>query len=304
MWATLRAVSDRELRDTVVDDLAPPSSMLARHEACLVVLYGEDLGRRIPLGPRAAVVVGRTQDCQVVLDDETVSRRHARFASARGRYAVEDLGATNGVHVNDAAVTHARPLDDGDQVRVGRTIFKFLQGGNIEADYHEVIYQLMTNDALTHAHNRRYFEGELARETSRAARYGRPLALVTFDVDHFKAVNDTHGHLGGDEVLRQLGTIVRSLVRREDVFARVGGEEFALLVPEGTLSGAGLLAERLRERIASTPFLVEGRSFTVTCSFGVAFFAAGAVGSPRELVERADAALYAAKAAGRNCVRT
>lgn len=297
-----RAVSEREHRDTLVDTLGPPESTGTADSACLIVLYGEDLGRRLELSPREPVIFGRAADCQVVLDDETVSRRHASIGFARGEYVLEDLGSKNGLFVNDAPCP-SRALRDGDRIQIGRTIFKFLVGGNIESDYHEVIYHLMTNDGLTQAHNRRYFEQQLGREISRAARYARPLALVLFDIDHFKRVNDSFGHLGGDEVLRQLATAVARLVRSEDVFARIGGEEFALLIPEGSKEGATRLAERLRATVEETPFLVEGRPLRVTCSFGVGFLLPDGHSVPRDLMERADSALYAAKSAGRNCVR-
>lgn len=295
-------MTDRTDRETVVDKLAPPSSTFDLGSACLVVIYGEQLGKRLSLDSAAEMTFGRASDCEVVLEDETVSRRHARIVSRYGVYLIEDIGSTNGVCVNNIHVD-SRKLGDGDQVKVGRTIFKFLQGGNIEADYHEVIYQMMTNDGLTRAYNRRYFDQELLRERNRASRYGRPLSLIVFDVDHFKQINDLRGHLGGDEVLRQLAGIVMRLVRREDLFARIGGEEFALLLPEGALSGAAQLAERLRATIAAHEFFVEGQMVRVTCSFGVASLDPQSPGSARDLYERADSALYAAKAAGRNCVR-
>lgn len=301
--ASVALVAEREKRETLIDSLGPPESSLDPGTACLIVLYGDELGRRITLESDAPVTFGRATECQVVLDDETVSRTHARVTRQRGVFEIEDLGSTNGVFINNV-LAPKRTLCDGDQVKVGRTIYKFLHGGNIEADYHEVIYHLMTNDGLTLAYNRRYFEQQLLGELSRAIRYERPLALLMFDIDHFKRVNDTRGHLGGDEILRQLAAAVAQLIRREDVFARIGGEEFALLIPEGTVAGAGILAERLRKMIEDTPFLVEAEPVHVTCSFGLGYLVPDDRSKPKDLYERADSALYAAKAAGRNCVRT
>ncbi|MBM4359405.1 MAG: GGDEF domain-containing protein [Deltaproteobacteria bacterium] len=298
----LQAVGFRDDRETVLDTAGPPPSTSAPGRACLIVLYGDDLGRRLPLAPDAAITFGRASGCEVVLDDATVSRRHARIAFRAGHYILEDFGSTNGVLVNQTRVGEAR-LGDGDQLRIGRTIYKFLQGGNIESEYHEVIYELMTNDGLTRARNRRFFDEELTRETLRATRYRRPLGLVIFDIDHFKKINDAHGHLGGDEVLRALAATVSGQVRREDVFARTGGEEFAVLVPEGTLEGVRLLAERLRRAIEVTAFAHDEVAIPVTCSFGVASSLPDARSAPKQLYERADAALYAAKRDGRNCVR-
>ncbi len=298
---TVRLVADRDDRQTVVDTQGPPPSTSEPGRACLIVLYGEDLGRRLPLAPDDAITFGRASSCEVVLDDATVSRRHAKLVFRGGGYHVEDFGSTNGIQVNHTQVRDHR-LRDGDQLKIGRTIYKFLQGGNIESEYHEVIYELMTNDGLTRARNRRFFDQELARETFRAARYGRTLGLIVFDIDHFKAINDTHGHLGGDEVLRQLAATVSGQVRREDVFARTGGEEFAVLVPEGTLEGVRLLAERLRRTIEEAPFMSDEQPIAVTCSFGVASTRPDSTSNPHDLYERADAALYAAKRDGRNRV--
>ena len=200
------------------------------NEACLVVIYGEDLGRRIALG-HDPVVIGRSSRCEVQLDQESVSRNHCRISHNGRGYLIRDLGSTNGTYVNDELVD-SMDLRDGDQLKIGRTILKFIVGGNIEGQYHEEIYRLMTVDGLTQVHNKRYFDEMLEREVSRARRYSRTFCVILFDIDHFKQINDTYGHLAGDAVLRQLGTIVRNDVRRDDIVARVGGEEFAIITPE------------------------------------------------------------------------
>jgi diguanylate cyclase (GGDEF)-like protein len=267
------------------------------------VIYGDDLGKRMGLGIES-VVYGRDADCDVVLDDERVSRRHAQLLWTGLGFVVKDLGSTNGTFVNNEAIEQ-RPLNDGDQLKIGRTIFKFLHGGSAEAQYHEVIYQLMTNDGLTKAQNKRFFEETLQREISRARRYERPLALLLFDIDHFKAINDEHGHMAGDEVLRQLGARMQESIRREDVFGRIGGEEFALLVPEGTIDGGHLLAERLRMIIERSSFTFEGKSIRVTCSFGVSCLEADDLAPDQAamlMMKTADRRMYAAKNSGRNRV--
>lgn len=297
-------MTEREKRETLVDTLGPPySTSDVGADGFLIVLYGDELGRRIELELDLPALFGRGSDCQFVLEDETVSRRHARLTRERNVFALEDLESTNGIYVNNVRTTR-QDLAHGDQLKIGRTIYKFLCGQNVESSYHEVIYSLMTNDGLTQAYNRRYFEQQLKRELARAIRYERPLALLMFDIDHFKRINDTLGHLGGDEILRQLAATVSQLVRSEDVFARIGGEEFALLMPEGSVAGAGLLAERLRQTIEEAPYLVDGERVKVTCSFGIGYLLPDAQSSTKELYQRADSALYAAKAAGRNCVRT
>jgi diguanylate cyclase (GGDEF)-like protein len=269
-------------------------------EGCLVIIYGDDLGRRVPLGSEPTVL-GRSSKCDVQLDQESVSRNHARISRQRSHYVIRDLGSTNGTYVNDELVDEV-VLRDGDQLKIGRTIFKFIVSGNMEAQYHEEIYRLMTVDGLTELHNKRYFNEAIEREASRSRRYQRTFSLVLFDIDHFKRINDTYGHLAGDSVLRQLGALVRSRVRRDDVPARTGGEEFSVIVPEVGREGALQLAEKLRAAVQSATFRFEGTQIPVTISVGVAEWSEE-MQDPQELVKRADEHLYAAKRGGRNQVR-
>jgi diguanylate cyclase (GGDEF)-like protein len=164
------------------------------------------------------------------------------------------------------------------------------------------LVRLATLDELTGLHNRRFFLRRLGEEAERAARYGSPLSLLLLDIDHFKRVNDTHGHVAGDEVLAALAAVIRATFRRTDVAARYGGEEFCVLLPQTDRTGAEPVAERLRQAFAAKTIDVrEGGQLNVTCSVGVAEF--GPDGSDAHtLLKSADARLYRAKAAGRNRV--
>jgi len=172
----------------------------------------------------------------------------------------------------------------------------------VEASYHEEIYQLATHDALTELCNRRHFAELADKEIARAMRHGRPLSLCILDVDLFKPINDRHGHIRGDEVLRQVAAVLRRHARNDDVAARIGGEEFALLLPECTAADAALLADRLREAVAGTLFAPGGEAQRITVSIGVAALAPQRDTRPA-LMAAADAALYRAKSEGRNRVR-
>jgi two-component system, cell cycle response regulator len=268
-------------------------------EACLVVIYGDDLGRRVPLG-RAPTVFGRSSKCEVQIDQESVSRNHAQVSFDSKTYTIRDLGSTNGTYVNDEIIQEI-DLRDGDQVKIGRTIFKFISGDNIEAAYHEEIYRLMTVDGLTEVHNKRYFQEALEKEASRSRRYDRNFAVIVFDIDHFKQINDTYGHLAGDAVLRQLGTLVRGRVRRDDILARIGGEEFAVVLPEINKEGAVELARKLLDLVERTPFKFENTQIKVTISLGVAEWESS-VATAADLLKLADGKLYEAKRSGRNQV--
>ncbi|HEY8432615.1 MAG TPA: GGDEF domain-containing protein [Sandaracinaceae bacterium] len=278
---------------------APPNRTDDAREGCLVIIYGDDLGRRVPLGAEPTII-GRSSKCDVQLDQESVSRNHARISRQRNNYVIRDLGSTNGTYVNDELIDEV-VLRDGDQIKVGRTIFKFIVSGNMEAQYHEEIYRLMTVDGLTELHNKRYFNEAIEREASRSRRYQRTFSLVLFDIDHFKHINDTYGHLAGDAVLRQLGALVRNRVRRDDVPARTGGEEFAVILPEVARDGAMQLAENLRAAVEASVFKFEGTAIPVTISVGVAEWTPQ-LADPQELVKLADEKLYEAKRTGRNRV--
>jgi diguanylate cyclase (GGDEF)-like protein len=275
---------------------------VTRQAACLVQIYpiGPGLGARFPLGENA-LVIGRERTCEICLDDNAVSRRHAEIRPATGGHFLIDLRSTNGTYINDRPATTYR-LSDGDYIRIGARIFRYLAGDNVEMLYHEEIYRLTIVDALTGAHNKRYFLEFLDRELARTTRHRRPLALVMFDIDHFKAINDRLGHLGGDYTLRELAMCVQPLIRKEEVLARYGGEEFALVLPETGCEAAAHRAETIRQAVARHPFNYAGAPFALTISLGVAIADGETPTTFVELIRRADEKLYEAKHAGRNCL--
>lgn len=272
-----------------------------RH-ACLIHIYppGPGLGTRYNLGD-GPLTIGRGTDCDICIHDDTVSRHHARVQYDTASYYVLDIQSTNGTFVNEAPVT-IQPLEDGDYLYVGNTIFRFLSGNNIEGGFHEEIYRLTIIDALTDIHNKRYLLEFLDRELSRSNRHGRPLTLLMFDIDHFKQVNDTHGHLCGDYTLRELAAQVKTVVRVDELFARYGGEEFAVVLPETTLEGGIEAGERIRELIEKHPFRFEDKDFQITVSLGVATTAGNASMTSFQLLAQADDKLFQAKRQGRNRV--
>lgn len=277
-----------------------PKRGISDDQACLVVIYGDDLGRRIPLGSNP-VTIGRSSKCDVQVDQDNVSRNHARVTQQGKDYIISDLGSTNGTYVNDECVSQ-RVLEDGNQIKIGRTILKFITGDNVEVQYHEEIYRLMTVDGLTNAYNKRFFSEELEKEISRSRRYSRDFSLILFDIDHFKQVNDTYGHLAGDAILRQLAGLIQSRIRRDDSLARIGGEEFGILLPEVAENGAYELAEKLRHLVEDKVFVFEGLKLNITISLGVAQWNPK-ITDPHALIKSADEKLYEAKHSGRNQVK-
>jgi two-component system cell cycle response regulator len=292
-----------KLVDTVYQPARRPLS--PHREACLVHIYptGPMMGTRHVLRDKP-VIMGRGEDCDIRVLDNSVSRRHARVEHLAEGFYVLDMQSTNGTFVNDIPSKDGNPilLKDGDYLRVGNCIYRFLAGGNVEAEYHEEIYRLTIIDALTQIANQRYLMDFLEREVLRTSRHGRPLSLVMFDIDRFKSINDEMGHLVGDYTLRELASCVRKMVRREDLFARYGGEEFALVLVETNHDQAMEAAERIRQAVEKHAFRFEERSFSLTISLGVAQCPTDGTATPLELVRKSDEKLYEAKRSGRNRV--
>ena len=288
-----------------VEPAPPGGDADALREASVILIAHPEqrlLGSRYRLTRGGTLDIGRSLTADVSLPDvPSVSRNHARLRWIDDGVQIDDLGSTNGVSVNDRRITGATALQSGDRFQTGAVHFKFLLEKDVEHAYHLAVYELIMRDGLTQLYNRRKFEEEAQREFARAERYGRAVSLILFDIDRFKDVNDTHGHLAGDAVLKRLAGMVSEHVRAEQVMARVGGEEFALLCPEVDAEGARALAERLREAIAQQTHGEEGGQFLITCSFGVAAMGPG-MGSPEDLFAAADAALYQSKESGRNRV--
>lgn len=293
--------SGDRVTDTWVTAPDRPVSVSNR-SACLVHIYptGPGMGTRYPLGD-TPLVLGRGSDCEIRINDHSVSRKHARIQPGVDGYYAVDLQSTNGTYVNDVPASMCK-LKDGDYLRVGNCIYRFLMGGNVETEYHEEIYRLTIIDALTDIHNKRYFMEFLDRELARSSRYDRPLSLVMVDIDRFKVINEELGHLGGDFTLRELAARIKGNIRKEELFARYGGEEFAIVLPETTRDGAHILTERLLRVVNQEPFIYEDKGYTVTISAGIATTTGEKNITPTDLIRRADEKLYQAKNDGRNRV--
>lgn len=272
-------------------------------EACLVVIHApvqNDLGRRYVLD-KDTTAVGRGRDNDIVLPSDCVSRRHARLEQRAGNLFVVDLASTNGTFVNDDVhAVRERQLQRGDRLKVGDTIFKYLSGSDIELQYHEIIHRMTVTDGLTDLANRKQLDSLLEEEIPRAQRHGRDLALLMIDIDHFKSVNDTHGHLTGDSVLRGLAAILQRRLRPSDRLGRYGGEEFCAILPETPLHNAAKIAEDLRALVEAHAFIAEDKDIRVTISVGAGVLQQGMVVA--DLYRTADEMLYKAKRSGRNKV--
>ncbi len=268
-------------------------------DACLVVLQGPSLGQRIDLGD-GELTLGRGDDASFRIDERSVSRLHARIWRQDGSWRLRDLGSTNRSLLNDVPVEEAE-LSDGDYITIGSCVLKFMARTSVEARYHDEIYHLATRDPLTGLSNRRHFLDLIERELQRANRHDRALCLLIIDLDHFKAINDRHGHIAGDQVLERLGSALQSLARDEAIAARIGGEEFAIALPEHDLVAGAAVAEQVRGTIAALEFTLPDGPTTITVSVGAATWRPG-MQRVGDLMGAADEALYRAKQLGRNRV--
>lgn len=273
-----------------------------RDRGVLIEMSGGHAGRVHCVGDDP-VTLGRGAQCSLTFKDTTLSRTHARIRRTEAGYLLEDAGSLNGCFVNRHRESRAM-LSHGDRLRFGSGVrFQFQLVTPEEEAVLVHMYAAAVQDGLTGLVNRRALDDRLEAELAHALRHRRELCVLMIDVDHFKKVNDTHGHLAGDEVLRQIARLLGDQVRTEDVVARYGGEEFVVITRDVPVHGAAALAERLRAAVSRRRFHFEQLSLTVTISVGIASLSGLRTeqSAPR-LLAAADIALYLAKEGGRNRV--
>jgi len=269
----------------------------------LVVIEGGSVGSMVDIGD-SPVIIGREIDVGMTVAEVGVSRRHAKVFIEGEAVFIEDMGSKNGTYVNREPIDSGsrQKLEDGDIIFIGAATIKFLAAGNVELSFLQHLHEVSALDPLTRVANRRSFEEYLKRELPLATMRDRDLVLLVVDVDHFKAVNDTHGHLAGDTVLKDLAGLMQQNLRGSDFLCRYGGEEFAIVLPATNLTASLPLAERLRFAVSQHDFVHEGTHIPVTISIGAAGWTEAGISNKDELIACADNRLYKAKEAGRNRV--
>jgi diguanylate cyclase (GGDEF)-like protein len=266
--------------------------------AFVVVLAGDRMGEMFALND-GRTSIGRGLQADVRINDEGISRTHAVVEFEADDFLLSDAGSTNGTFANGKRVDRY-PLQEGDKIQIGASsVLKFTYHDDLDEDFQRSLYESALRDRLTGIFNRGYFNNRLESDVAFALRHGKPLSLVMFDIDHFKRVNDTYGHLAGDAVLSQMSARVLGTTRSEDIFARYGGEEFVLICRDVDAIRASRAAYRIMELVSGAQFDVEGQHLDVSVSIGVADLTMLREPSAKALVEAADAALYVAKRNGR-----
>lgn len=273
----------------------------------LTVVGGEeiDFARTYKFRDFRQIRVGRSGGNDIVLNDPKVSAVHASLSVSGRREKIErvileDLDSTNGTWVNNQKVSRIT-LKHGDKITVGQTILWFSLKDPVGASYHSRLFRMAIMDNQTGLFNRRYLLQVLQNTFTVAKRHGRDLSLILFDIDNFKQVNDTFGHVAGDEYLRIVGGVLKNSLREQDICGRYGGEEFILMLPETGPSGARQVGEKVRMRIQQLKVSYQNREIMTTISGGIAWYESSVV-SVEEMIARADRALYEAKSAGKNRV--
>ncbi len=285
---------------TLTDVAAQQPTIVGREEShfgSLVMIHGSQMGFSFPLD-KEEMVIGRSSECDIQIDDANVSRKHAKIRNQDNDFLVSDLQSTNGTFVNSRKVTEAA-LEDGDLLMISSTVLKFVSSASIENRFFDQMYSMLTTDYQTRIYNYRYLVHRLQEEFSRCVRYGRPLSLMIYDIDNFKAVNDSFGHPAGDLLLSKSTQLVSSHLRSDDVYARFGGDEFCILCPETTLDQMLNMAERIRSLMSAANFTFKDWKLDVSVSIGAAELTDD-LKSPDQLLAIADKALYRAKKSGKN----
>jgi diguanylate cyclase (GGDEF)-like protein len=295
-------VTDEWDEDTNATEVPKTAVASSDRRACLTVLTGRLSGQLFKV--TTALVIGRAPNAELRLEDDGISRSHARIRSETGRAWVEDLQSRNGTFVNGDRISAVVELKDGDKIQVGRgTVLRFGFQDSLDESFHENLLSSALRDGLTKLFNKRYLMDRLDSELKFAQRHETSVSLLMLDIDHFKKINDTHGHLAGDAVLANLAQVLTRAVRNEDVVARFGGEEFAIILRAIGVDPAAQMADRLRRAVENATASLNSVKLKATVSIGVAGFPSTPAKTPEELVEVADKALYRAKREGRNCVR-
>ena len=303
MSLTPRDFTDQPLADTRVQSLnSADERAAAEGRGCLLQIYPVPGMPSLVRLAASRTVLGRDSTCHVTVDDAGVSPMHLSIEWIDGAYQITDHNSTEGSWINDTKLESQTQLAGGELIRIGNTIWKFMLALAEEAQYHAVVHELMTHDTLTNTFNRAWLIPFLNRELAASKRQTSIMSVIFLDIDGFKQINDKHGHLIGDEVLRTFCERIRAVLDGVHNLCRFGGDEFVIVCPHSRLDMTVPLAEMIRREIAKTPFRTQAGQLEVTCSMGVTCTDGRSLADVDSLLAAADKLLYRAKDKGRNRV--
>lgn len=297
-------MDDKDSKDDhtiIITEKIETAERSSTYEPYLIQISGRQTGQMFNLSSRT-VKIGRDAQCEIAVDDPHVSRQHAEI-SCRNKtdITIRDLGSTNGIFVNGKKVRE-QTLLDGDKILIGtRLYFKLCYQDSVEQNYQQNLFRAANIDGLTQLYNKKYFIDVLSKEFSFSRRNNQPLSLFMLDLDYFKKINDTHGHIAGDLVLKTVGQYLLKNLRLENISCRYGGEEFAILFRNVGGELALTIAERLRKAIEGERIFYRGKPISITVSIGIATMDTDNFNTIEDFIQHADEHLYEAKEQGRNC---
>lgn len=290
---------------TIIAPIQSIDPLVVEQTPSLLMISGPQIGRSYAI-LQDEFLIGRASSCDIPIEDDLVSRHHCKVLLKPDGAELLDLGSTNGTLVNGRKITGTVKLSEGDQVQVGSVaILKYALKEEVEAKFLGQLFEAATRDFLTSAYNKKYFVERLQEEFSFAHRHSRELSVLVIDIDHFKKINDTYGHLAGDIAIKKIAHHLMSHTRKDDIVARFGGEEFVILMRDVPKAKAQQLGEIIRKGISEIGIKSGQSTFRLTVSVGIATL------SPQtkakfegfeSLIDEADKRLYEAKSSGRNRV--
>ncbi|MFH1653814.1 MAG: GGDEF domain-containing protein [Pseudomonadota bacterium] len=283
---------------TSIEKIKPPQDI----KAYILFISGPLKGEKFLLS-KSEIIIGRDTSVDIKIEDSRVSRQHLKLIQADNGVELEDLGSTNGTFVNGRRIKKNDKylLKSNDKIHISSdTLFRFAYGDEVERMFEDERNRMAYYDAVTEVYNKHFFNDRLKDEFNFAKRSNIPLSLLMMDIDFFKKVNDTYGHMAGDFVLHQVAQTASKTLRSEDILARYGGEEFVVILRNSNIENAQALAERIRIAIETQIFIFEKKRIKITISIGGVALDAEKIETPEKLIEAADKNLYKSKHEGRN----
>ena len=268
----------------------------------LIIVDGDNVGKIYPLDKKT-ITIGRSGEFDIQLADSSCSREQAMIEfNDNNKPVLKDLDSTNGTFVNGAKITEII-IEDGDKILLGfSSVFMFAIQDSLEAKFQMNLYESSINDHLTGAFNKKYFLDALSKQFSYSLRHNSSLGLLMLDIDFFKKINDTYGHIVGDIILKEVVKRIENNLRNEDILCRYGGDEFAVIVKDFKFGFIKITAERIRLFFDGRSINCKDHKINISVSIGAATIDNENIATPEDMIELADTNLYKAKHSGGNCI--
>ncbi len=271
-----------------------------RWKSCIII-EGDQIGKIFNL-IKQHNIIGRVEDADICLDSPTVSRKHAeiRFDNRNGIF-IKDLNSSNGTYVNGKKITET-DLQEGDIFSIGIYKLKVASLSKHDTIFFQRMMDNAEKDSLTGMYNKGFITRFLDSATTQSGHVKKLVSVAMVDIDHFKSINDTFGHIAGDAVLKDIAAVFCTYLRSADKYGRFGGEEFLIIFDRTSLHDAQIISERIRKMVMEHKTVYENHAITVTISIGLASNENSQINDAESLIKLADEKLYLAKKNGRNQV--